>query len=48
MQVTGVQWDWSVCHEYVYDAAGIVDVGNGELVYAWPGGPIEPVNGLLC
>jgi hypothetical protein len=42
MHVTGVQWDWGVCHEYAYEAAGIVDVGNGEVVYPWPSGPIPP------
>ena len=38
--VTGVNWDWSVCHDYAFESAGIVDVNTGEVVYAWPSGPI--------
>lgn len=36
-----IKWDWSVCHDYYYDAKGVVDAGNGAL-YAWPPQPPTP------
>jgi len=40
--VNGVNWDWNVCHTYVMDWRGIVDVDNGVVVYAWPNAPAAP------
>jgi hypothetical protein len=36
-----VHWDWSVCHNYHYGPAGVVDDDTG-FVWAYPGGPIPP------
>jgi len=40
--VTGANWDWNVCHDWTFSAAGLVDLGTGAVAYPYPGGPIPP------
>jgi hypothetical protein len=40
--VQGANWDWNLCHDWAFSAAGIVDLGSGAVAYPYPGGPIPP------